>query len=362
MSDTGNADNPQLVRLRARTRMIWSGDELLLQLGRQNLRLSGFGEDRVAELHELRAGCVVSQVLHSDWMSALLDGGFLENAPLSSSDPDLARFDRLLSYLSEFEGSGNGDRFHLLDRLRGSHVLVVGLGGMASWVIYNLLCCAIGNFTLVDGDVVEPSNLNRSIMFTEDDIGVPKVLAVEKNMRRFAPRTVIHTKQLYVSRPDDLRELMHDVDLVVGIADTPPWAIREWVTAAAIRAGKPVIQASGARVGPFHTGPGSACSICDWTLQFDRHPNYGELLYRQSRLPKGNSGSLSPMGAIISGMIGLEILRFILGQAPRTRNQIWAIRNDLSVGFTDCPPNPQCDLCGAEDANRVPAPSKFLGL
>jgi hypothetical protein len=294
-------------------------------------------------------------------MHALLTGGFLEALPPSSDNPDFSRFDRLLNYLSELElESGGEDRFHMLHRLRDSHVLLVGLGGLASWVAYNLLCCGVGRFTLVDNDNVEASNLNRSILYTEDHIGRPKVLAAADSMRRFAPRTHIRTEQLRVAGPRDLQEMARDADLTVGLADEPPWLIREWVAAAALEAGKPVVQASGSRVGPFHTGTGSACSICDWTQQMDRKPRYGELFRLQSRLPRGDSGALSALGAITSGIVGLEVVRYLLGLVPRTRNRIWEFRGDMCAGFADCPPNPRCGLCGDLESQQLATPSMRL--
>ncbi|MFI6172490.1 HesA/MoeB/ThiF family protein [Nocardia sp. NPDC051052] len=342
----------EMLRLRARTRMIWSGDTLLMQLGTHNLRLSGFAEAQVAALHELRAGSSPDRVRESPWMSALLDGGFLETVAHPSDDPDLARFDRLLNYLSELE-SAEVNRFDLLARLRGSSVLLVGLGGMASWVTYNLLCCAIGRFTLLDGDVVEASNLNRSILYTEQDIGRPKVLAAADRMRAFAPRTEIRAVQAYVTGPDDLRDLARESDLVIGMADQPPWLIKEWVAAAALATGRPFVQASGGRVGPFHTTSGTACTICDWTHQTDRQPRYGELLRRQGMLPRGNSGALSPVGAITSGVVCLEVVRYLLGMEPTTANRIWEFRGDLSSGYSDCPPHPRCGLCGNDEPRSV---------
>ncbi|PXX58770.1 molybdopterin/thiamine biosynthesis adenylyltransferase [Nocardia tenerifensis] len=348
----------ELVRLRARTRMIWSGDTLLMQLGTRNLRLAGFDEPQVPALHELSSGAPADRVRESPWMAALLDGGFLEAVAPPSDDPDLARFDRLLNYLSELE-SDTVSRFDLLARLRGSSVLLVGLGGMASWVAYNLLCCGIGNFTLVDGDTVEASNLNRSILYTEQDIGRPKVLAAAHRMREFAPRTEIRPVRTYVGGPEDLRELAEQSDLVLGLADQPPWRIKEWVAAVGLATGTPFVQASGGRVGPFHTRPGTACTICDWTRQIEREPRYGELLRRQSLLPRGNSGALSPVGSITSGIVCLEVVRYLLGMEPTTADRIWEFRGDLSSGYQECPPHPRCGLCGSAE-QRAATPSESL--
>lgn len=54
-------------------------------------------------------------------------------------------------------------------------VLVLGIGGLGSVVVSSLLRLGIGAIYMVDYDVVDIHNLNRQILFTNSDIGKPKV-------------------------------------------------------------------------------------------------------------------------------------------------------------------------------------------
>ena len=51
-----------------------------------------------------------------------------------------------------------------IDKLRNSHVLVLGIGGVGGYVVEGLVRSSIGEITIVDGDIVDFSNINRQII------------------------------------------------------------------------------------------------------------------------------------------------------------------------------------------------------
>ena len=66
--------------------------------------------------------------------------------------------------------------------------MILGCGGLGSWVAAGLACVGVGRLTLVDDDVVELSNLNRQLLFTEADIGRAKVAAAAGALARVQRR------------------------------------------------------------------------------------------------------------------------------------------------------------------------------
>ena len=63
------------------------------------------------------------------------------------------------------------------EKLGRSHVALFGLGGVGGAVLEALLRAGVGALTLIDGDEVAPSNLNRQIIALADNIGTPKTEA-----------------------------------------------------------------------------------------------------------------------------------------------------------------------------------------
>ncbi|WP_207765360.1 HesA/MoeB/ThiF family protein [Cuspidothrix issatschenkoi] len=72
------------------------------------------------------------------------------------------------------------DRHHLIDwwdqqRLKAAKILVAGAGALGNEVLKNLALVGVGNITVIDFDTVSITNLTRSVLFRESDVGLPKV-------------------------------------------------------------------------------------------------------------------------------------------------------------------------------------------
>jgi sulfur carrier protein ThiS adenylyltransferase len=77
----------------------------------------------------------------------------------------------------------------ILPLLRRATIGIAGAGGLGSNVACCLVRAGVGRLVFADFDVVEPSNLNRQQFFL-DQIGSPKVVALEENLKRISPFTV----------------------------------------------------------------------------------------------------------------------------------------------------------------------------
>ena len=84
-----------------------------------------------------------------------------------------------------------------LSRLARSHVAVVGVGGVGSWCAEALVRTGLGRITIVDGDTVAASNVNRQAMATAATIGEVKVEAMRRHLIAINPAlaiTAIHAR------------------------------------------------------------------------------------------------------------------------------------------------------------------------
>ena len=61
-----------------------------------------------------------------------------------------------------------------MQRLEAARVILFGIGGVGSWCAEGLIRSGIGHLTMVDPDVVMPSNINRQVPATTRTIGRPK--------------------------------------------------------------------------------------------------------------------------------------------------------------------------------------------
>lgn len=77
-------------------------------------------------------------------------------------------------------------------RLRDSHVAVFGLGGVGSYVAECLARSGVGELTLIDGDTVAASNLNRQAEALHSTLGMPKAEAMAARLRDVNPACVLH--------------------------------------------------------------------------------------------------------------------------------------------------------------------------
>jgi molybdopterin/thiamine biosynthesis adenylyltransferase len=123
-------------------------------------------------------------------------------------------------------------------RLEVSRVAIVGLGGLGSNVALNLAALGVGSLILIDYDIVDINNLNRQLLYTESDVGLPKVEAASRRLREFRSDLKIFS---YNEKIDlgNAKTLIRDSDVVVDALDN--WKSRLALADAAWEAGIPLV-------------------------------------------------------------------------------------------------------------------------
>jgi len=76
---------------------------------------------------------------------------------------------------------------HAMETLRGSHVAILGLGGVGSWCAEALARSGVGALTVMDEDVVAETNINRQCLAASSTLGRPKAEVMAERIRDIAP-------------------------------------------------------------------------------------------------------------------------------------------------------------------------------
>ncbi|AGF47100.1 family 1 dinucleotide-utilizing molybdopterin and thiamine biosynthesis protein [Candidatus Kinetoplastibacterium desouzaii TCC079E] len=109
-------------------------------------------------------------------------------------------------------------RFHGVSKLYGedalnlfkeSHVAVIGIGGVGSWVVESLARSGIGTITIVDLDHISESNINRQIHAMTSTIGKSKITSMADRIAEINPSCNVICKDDFISQ-DNINEILTD--------------------------------------------------------------------------------------------------------------------------------------------------------
>jgi len=110
-----------------------------------------------------------------------------------------------------------------LETLRRKRVILFGVGGVGSWAAECLIRTGLTRLTIVDGDTVQPSNLNRQLPATRTTLGLPKVEALKQRLLTIQPEAQITAIQEMVNeqwlRTNGLEEYDYVIDAIDSVND-----------------------------------------------------------------------------------------------------------------------------------------------
>lgn len=105
-------------------------------------------------------------------------------------------------------------------KLKGSHVLVVGLGGVGAYAAEQLARAGVGKMTIVDGDIVNVTNRNRQLLALESTIGRPKAEVMAERIRDINPDIELEVINQYMKDEAIIELVSHPYDYIVDAIDT----------------------------------------------------------------------------------------------------------------------------------------------
>lgn len=118
-------------------------------------------------------------------------------------------FERLITLIGEDN----------VNKLKKANVLIVGLGGVGGYALETLVRSGIYNLTIVDGDIVELSNLNRQIISKRNVIGRPKALVAQARTLEINPDVNLKVINQFISEDNFSLLNIDSFDYVIDACD-----------------------------------------------------------------------------------------------------------------------------------------------
>lgn len=305
--------------------------------------------------HVVRSRPGVSHGIVRAGLSQLIESGYVEDAaapePVELTERDKERYDRARGYFRWLDLTPRASAWEPQERLRRARVTVLGIGGTGGVAALALAAAGVGRLHCVDPDVVELSNLCRQVIYTEDDIGVPKADAAVARLRRLNADITVSGEQLRAGSITDVLPLAQGCDVLLLAADQPP-EVRLWTNRACIAARRPWVDAGyhGPLVEATQYVPGAAA--CWECLHDTVRERYAELGANLEDAPGRGAAVAAAVGAVSAGFAGYlaahQVISLITGvppAAPATLQSVNLARLDAPLTLA-YPPRPGCPACG----------------
>ena len=222
-------------------------------------------------------------------------------------------------------------------KLKASSVLLVGAGGLGAPLALYLAAAGVGRIGLVDFDTVDVSNLQRQVLYSEEDIGRPKLEAAQDRLKGINPHIHIERHDVTLTSENAL-DIIAQYDLVADGTDN--FATRYLVNDACILTGRPNVYGSIFRFEgqvSIFGAPEGPCYRC---------------IYPEPP-PPGMVPSCAEGGVlgVLPGMVGTlqanEVIKLLLGIGEPLIGRLMLV-DALSMRFREwkVPRDPDCPVCG----------------
>ena len=216
-------------------------------------------------------------------------------------------------------------------KLKNSHVIIIGLGGLGCASATYLTAAGVGHITLVDFDVVELPDLNRQILYWEEEIGEKKVHVAQRKLSKFNPTIKIIPIYAKVTKKN-IFSIMDGAQVVVDGLDN--LKTRHIVNSACVKHKIPYIYGGVSRLRGMITTiiPGKTpCLAC---------------IYPEGSHGVGGLGVLGVIPALIANFQALEVIKLLIGQTPSLAGKLLRFNgNDLKFRIDDIKRNADCKVC-----------------
>lgn len=245
------------------------------------------------------------------------------------SDAEMLRYNRQI-VLRGFDFDGQ-------EKLKASHALVVGLGGLGCAAAQYLAAAGVGTLTLLDFDTVSLSNLQRQILHTDARIGMKKVASAAIALAAINPHVALEQIDHQLDT-EELALLIARCDVVLDCTDNVD--IRNQLNQACFTHKIPLVSGAAIRM---------EGQISVFTYR-ENEPCYRCLsrLFGEQALTCVEAGVMAPLVGTIGSLQALEAIKLLANYGETKPGRLFMF-DAMTLQFTDMklPKNPHCDVCGS---------------
>ena len=222
-------------------------------------------------------------------------------------------------------------------KLKQSSALVVGAGGLGNPLLQYLGAAGVGRIGIVDFDTIDPTNLQRQVMYGTNDVGRKKLEVAKERVQAINPNVDVQTYDTRLTSENAL-DVLKDYDVVVDGTDNFP--TRYLVNDAAVLLGKPNVY------GSIFRFEGQASVF--WAA---KGPCY-RCLYAEPPPPGlvpscAEGGVLGVLPGIVGSIQAVETLKVLLGKGEPLVGRL-LVFDAMKMRFRELKlrKNPDCPICG----------------
>ena len=248
---------------------------------------------------------------------------------MALSNEELERYSRHL-ILKEIGYKGQ-------KKLAEAKVLIIGAGGLGAPAAMYLAAAGVGTIGIADSDVVDLSNLQRQVIHTTEDIGLPKAESAAETMRAINPNVNVKTYNELICS-ENILGIIEDYDFILDGTDNFP--AKFLINDACVMADKPFTHAGILRfTGQIMTviPHESPCYRC----VFENPPKKGEVPTCRE------AGVIGAMAGVVGSLQALEAVKYITGAGELLTGKMLTF-DALTMNFRTVPFSKRredCQIC-----------------
>lgn len=224
------------------------------------------------------------------------------------------------------------------ETLKASRILIVGLGGLGCAASQYLASAGVGSLRLLDFDTVSRSNLQRQILHTDAQVGIPKVESARLRLTAINPLISVEAIN---ARLDDtaLQKQLNDCDLVLDCSDN--LETREQLNRLCFAGKVPLVSGAAIRME-------GQISVFSWQQD---EPCYRCIsrLFGASALSCVEAGVMAPLVGVIGGLQAMEAIRLLTHYGSSVAGKL-LMYDAMTLQFREMKlaKDVNCEVCGQQ--------------